>query len=227
MSKYQDKWTRWHDKPCVNSEPRSNNGWIYTAYAKYLAPNTTDHSKIIACYQGCTRSYTPLTIDRIPGKYTPPFSKDEVIGCVSLGLLHNQELKNSHYNFCNINKDFDRKLSFKSVYRAIKSLWNIRKEHRNYVWENEVVEAYPLAFRLGPEDIYYVKRMAGEKPTLFETGIAYLNGIMTYLNGNKSARMMLWLKMEDLKHPLLKYIPKKTWVLDYFGEQHPFFESLK
>ena len=226
-SNYQDRYTRWHDKECKNGDPSSNNGWIYTAYAKYLAPDTTNSHYILLCAQGCIKSYSPLIAHRLPGKPFPPMSKDEIIGLVSLGLMHNHELQNSHYNFCNIDRNFDRKLSFKSVYKAIKTLWGIRKEHRNYVWQNQLVDAYPLAFKLGPEDIYYVKKMSGEKPSLLETGIAYLNGIMTYYKGNKSARMMLWLKMEDLKHPLLKYIPKKQWVLDYFGEKHPFYIGLK
>lgn len=227
MSNYQDRWSRWHDKPTDGTNPSSNNGWIYTAYSKYLAQNTVNRVKIKQCYDLCLRNYDPLIIDRSPNQSYPPKSKDEIIGLVSLGLLHNKDLENNHYNFCNINNDFDRKLTFKSFINAVKVLYKIRNEHRNYVWQNELVEAYPLAFKLGPEDIYYIKRMSGETPTVLETGIAYLNGFMTYFKGNRSARMMLWLKMEDLKHPLLRYIPKNKWVKDYFSKDHTFVKNLE
>ena len=39
---YQDQWTRWHHKKTEGVNPSSHNGWIYTAYAKYLAPETYD-----------------------------------------------------------------------------------------------------------------------------------------------------------------------------------------
>lgn len=226
MSKYKCKYGLYHDKPVVNNEPSSNNGWIYTAYSKYLGGNI-DRVRIQTTYQFCTRSYTPLLVDRLPNKATPPFSKDEVIGCVSLGLLHNKELENSHYNFCNINRDFDRKLTFRSFIKAAKALYKIKDEHRNYVWENEIVDAYPLAFKLAPWDIYYCKRMAGEKPSILESTLFYLNAYQTIRSGNKSVRMLLWLQLEDMKHPLLKKIPKKQWVKDYFGTEHDFYKSLE
>lgn len=226
MSKYKCKYGLYHDKPVENNEPRSNNGWIYTAYSKYLAPGNIDDNQIYRTYQQCVKSYTPLSINRLPNKPLPPFSKDEVIGCVSLGLLKNDELERSHYNFCNINKEFDRKLSFKSLWKAIKVLYKAKDEHRNYIWENEIVEAYPLAFRLPPEDIYYVKEYSGVRASIFESVAFYLNAAMTIYNGNKSSRMLLWLKLEDMNHWLKKFVNKDQWVLDYFGPDHDFTKNL-
>ena len=226
MSKYQDKDTYWHDRECFNGEPRSNNRNIYTAYAKYLAPGTVENMRILSEYSKCVKTLSPLKINRLPGKEEPLFSKDEVIGAVSLGLLSNETLSRSYYNFCNQDVEFERKLSLKSVYRAIKALYAIRNEHRNYIWENKVLDGYPLAFRLAPEDIYYVRRMSGKRAGIFNTLVFYANTLLSMYNGNKSAKMLTWLKLADLKHPLLKYIPLKDYVLAYFGPDHTFYHNI-
>lgn len=227
MKVYQDIDTFYHDKPCINGEPSSNNGFIYTAYSKYLNPNTTDRHRILARFIKCTKSLSPVKITRLPQMETPPCSKDEVVGMVSLGLLSNYELSRSHYNFCSQDIEFERKLSLKSIFRAVKALYKIRKEHRNYVWENKVIDAYPLAFRLPPEDIYYVQKYHGVNPGLFNTIMFHLGAISTYIRGDKSSRMMLFLKLNDLNHPLKKLIPVKKWVRNYFGDDHIFTRKLK
>lgn len=223
MSKFQDSSTGWHDKLCINGEPRSNNSWIYSSYAKYLAPNTTDDIKLAARFAKCVVSMEPLRINRLPYKEEPLFSKDEVIGCRSLGFLTDSDLARSHYNFCNTDAKFERKLSLKSIYKALKALYAIKDEHRNYVWQNEVLDAYPLAFRLAPEDIYHSRKLDGKSAGIFNTIVFYLNTALTIYKGNKSARMLTWLKLKDLKHPLLRFIPLKKYVLAYFGPTHPFY----
>jgi hypothetical protein len=224
---YQDIDTFYHHKPVVNGDPSSNNGYIYTAYSKYLAPNTLDRHRIIARFVKCTKSLDPVKITRLPGMETPPLSKDEIIGMVSLGLISDSELSRSHYNFCSQDIAFERKLSLKSIFGAVKALFKIRKEHRNYVWENRIVEAYPLAFRLPPEDIYYVQKYSGVSPSLLNTTIFYANMAMVWAKGDKSSRMMLFLKLNDLGHPFRKLIPYKKWVRDYFPADHPFVRFLK
>ena len=227
MYNYQDRETGWHDKMVIDGEPSSNNSWIYSAYSRYLAPNTTDRHKLISRYAKCKRSANPLKIDRLPGKKEPLFSKDEVIGCVSLGLLSDGELSESHYNFCNADEDFERKLSLKSIYKAVKALYKIRNEHRNYVWKNKVLDAYPLAFRLPNWDIYYVQKMGGKSPSLVNTTLFYLNFLSIYIKGDKSSRMMIWLQLNDLDNPLKRILPYKRWVKDYFEDTHPFVRRLK
>lgn len=227
METFQDRDTFYHDKPTVNGEPSSNNGYIYTAYARYLAPNTVNMHKVLSRYVKCTKSLNPVMITRLPGKEEPPFSKDEVVGAVSMGLLTDNELSNSHYNFSSQDIEFERKLSLKSIFRAVKALYKIRKEHRNYVWKNKIVDAYPLAFRLPPEDIYYVQKFHGKDSGLFNTIMFYLGFLSTYLKGDKSSRMMLFLKLNDLNHPLKRIIPYKKWVRNYFPENHPFVRNLK
>jgi hypothetical protein len=228
---YQDRWTRWHDKPCTNGEPRSNNGWIYSAYAQYLMPvssqTSKDSFKLLDCYLSCRKSRYPLKIDRSPNDETPPLSKDEVIGLVSLGLLEPAELKSSHWNFCNFVEYKPEKLNIINIYKAVKLLYAARKEHRNYIWENKVEDAYPLAFWLAPHDQYYVNRQYDKKTTLLQKISFYLNIASVLTSDNKSTKMMLWLQLTDLDHWLAKKVPKDKWVRNYFGENHPFVKGLE
>jgi len=229
---YQDEWTRFHNKPTNGVDYSSNNGWIYSAYAKHLVPEMLDESLLKECYDQCKKSTDPVMVDRSPGQLTPPFSKDEVLGCVSLGLLENKELEKSNYNFCNLTKEFNRELTFSSFVKAVKILFKIRKEHRNYVWQNNLIEAYPLAFKLPPEDIYYVKKMGNSNPGILLSILFYLNSLLTVFAGGESARMMLWLKVMDLgmqSSILGKLVMKrhKKWIREYFGSNHIFTKEIE
>ena len=230
MNEYQDKWSRWHDKPCLNGEPKSNNGWIYTAYGKYLDPNhleSRDMMSRLDCYIGCKKNQSPIKIDRLPGKLTPPLSKDEVIGLVSLGLLTRHELEDSHWNFCNFVEYQPKKLNFLSVCKAAILLYKARNEHRNYIWQNKVESAYSLAFWLAPHDQYYVIKRYGNKATILQTIAFYLNIVSVWRSDNKSTKMMLWLQLTDLNHWLAKKVPRDKWVRNYFVENHPFVKGLE
>lgn len=223
---YKCKYGLYHDKPVHNKEPSSNNGFIYTAYAKHLLPNTIDYETVSNTFNACRKSNNPLKITRLPGMEFPVMSKDEVIGAVSLGLLHDEELQNSHYNFCSLDAYQPKPLSFGRVLKALRALYGIRKEHRNYIWQNEVVDGYALAFRLMPWDTYYTKKMAGKSTSVLEKVSFYLDFLFTVFGDNKSTKMMLWLKLEDLKHPLRKLTSKKKYVKLYFRPGHVFRKIL-
>jgi len=227
MSDYQDRDTFYHDKPCVNGEPSSNNGWIYTAYSKYLAPRTTNHELITMRFNNCVRSYSPLRFDRLPDKIHPPVSKDEVIGAVSLGRLSASDLELNHWNFCNLDNYEPKKFTIGNAIKAAKLLYKIRKEHRNFVWQNNMTDAYNLTFYLPPEDQYYVLKFFGKRAGILRTIIFYINTLLTLTGKNKSAKMLKWLQLEDLKHPLLRFINKDKLVRDYFGDKHPFVKGLE
>ena len=149
-----------------------------------------------------------------------------MVGMVSLGLLKRSKLVNSHWNFCNLEYE-PEKLTFSSVVKAVKALWKIRNEHRNYVWKQGIEEAYSLAFYLPPQYQYYVNKYKGYKPTIFQTLAFYINILTTYFGKNKSTKMILWLMLEDLKHPLRRLIPRNKWLLAYFGSDHPFCSVAK
>jgi hypothetical protein len=238
MNKYQDKYTRYHDKP-VNSDkdPSSNNGWVYSAYAKYLAPNTTDFDAILSCFDKCNRSKDgSLLVDRSPNDPTPPLSKDEIVGMVSFAQINDIELKKSHWNHCNLEYEKEP-LSFKNVTKAVIALLKMNREikklglegseKRNYVWEKEIKEAYCLAFLLPLQDQYYVNRFYGKSTTLLQKIFFYISLILTLTKGGKSSRMMLWLQLSDLNHWCLRFVPKNKWVRDYFDPNHPFVKGLE
>ena len=221
---YQDKDTYWHDRECIDGKPRSNNRNIYTAYSKYLTEKS-DHimdSKRKLAFEKCVKSYSPLKINRLPGKEEPPMSKDEVIGMVSLGYLEIEDLEKSHWNFCNFDDYQPEKLSVINVLRALIKLFQIRKEHRNYFWQNRIKEVYCLTFLLPLWDIYYVKKFNNKKVSKLETVVFYLNALMVIYKGNKSSRMLLWLQLKDMNHFLSKVVPEKKWINNYFEEGHPF-----
>jgi hypothetical protein len=216
MSNYQDEYTRWHDRT-----KGSNNGWIYSAYSKYLVPNTTNHEDLVRCYDECLRSVEPLKVDRSPFDPYPPVSKDEIIGMVSLGLLSRDTLAASHWNICNLEYT-PKKLTFRSFYKAAKILYKLRDEHRNYFWENEIKDTYSLAFYLPPENQYYVNKMDGTRPTIVQTIFFYINTIISLTKGDKSVKMLMWLQLSDMDHWLLRFTKQKKYVETYFEVGHPF-----
>lgn len=221
---YQDEDTYWHDRECINGKPRSNNRNIYTAYSKYLAEKTdhiTDAKRRLA-FEKCVESYEPLKVNRLPDKQEPPMSKDEIIGLVSLGFLEIEDLEKSHWNFCNFEEYKPQKLTLINAIKAVIKMYQIRKEHRNYFWQNKIESIYCLAFLLPLWDIYYVKKFCHEKTTKLEAISFYLNFIMVFLKGDKSSRMLLWLQLKDMNHILCKIVPEKKWIDNYFEDGHPF-----
>lgn len=223
---YQDKYTMYHDKPTTLGNPSSNNGWIYTSYSKYLAPNTIDKYLINKRFIDCIGDFYEFRINRLPNKPYPPFSKDELIGCISLGLINIKALESVHWNFCNL--DYKKEpLTLRKALKAAKILFDIRNEHRNYVWENNLTDAYCLAFYTPLEVQYYIKKMFGKKPNLFNKAAFYINLISCLTKADKSSRMLMLQMLSDLDHFALKFINKDKWVRDYFPEDHPFVQNLK
>ena len=86
----------------------------------------------VSCQPGrCISGLYPLKIHRKPlvdGKITTdPFSKDEMIGVVSLKLIDPEYLEASFYNHCDLPVEFDRELTLKNLYKAIKAFIQIHK----------------------------------------------------------------------------------------------------
>lgn len=198
MTSYQDKYTRWHNKKTDGVKRSSGNGWIYSAYAKYLMPDTLDKAKIKKCFKKCLKKKRPLRVNRSPKDIKEPMSKDEIIGMVSLGLLSNKTLRKSHYNFCSLKVNFDRRLTATSIARATCLLHKIRNKDRKYAWQHKMVGTYPLLFVLPPWDIYYVKKMGGVKPTKLESLAFHANKKSVIKGKNGSTQMLLWLQLKDM-----------------------------
>lgn len=234
---YQDEWTRFHDKPTNGKDPSSNNGFMYTAEGIHLAPDDVDMEKVFQCYLKCRRSLFPVKIDRNPGQLTPPLSKDETIALASLGLLTRFELEKSYWNFCNLPEYEQKPLTIKTFIKAVKALYNVNKEvkrlkltgskKRNYVWEKQIVDAYPLAFRLPPEDVFYIKKLYNDKTNIFELVYFFLAACVTIIKDDRSSTMYLWLQLKNIYPKLADKLPLKRYVKRYFGVSHPFYKGLK
>lgn len=231
MNNYQDRFTRFHDKPTDGRNPSSNNGFIYTAYSRHIVPDMSNIVKLTSCLSKCTVDLSKFQINRNPNDPTPPNSRDEVMGILSIykdspyGNTLYRMLKDNHWNFCNLPEYEKKPLNFKRIYKAVKSLYKIRKEHRNTVWKENIIEAYPLAFRLPPSDIYYLKRLYGDKPTMLERLAFYAETLQSVYKGDRSGRVISWLKIKDLGLEdtfLGKKITarEKQTFKEYFGKDH-------
>jgi|11BtaG_2_1085332.scaffolds.fasta_scaffold00997_5 hypothetical protein len=204
MNNYQDRFTRFHDKPTDGRNPSSNNGFIYTAYAKHIVPDMVDQMKITECVHKCLVDKNKFQINRNPNDPTPPLSRDEVMGILSIykntgyGDLLYKCLKSNHWNFCNLPEYEKKPLNLNRILTAADILYDIKDEHRNTVWKENMIDAYPLAFRLPPSDIYYLKRLYGDKPNMLERLHFYAETLQSVYKGDKSGRVITWLKIKDL-----------------------------
>jgi len=96
MNNYVDQYGRYHDKPVTQSNPvSSNNGWIYTAYAKKVGL-PIDIYKLEMAADMCDQGYGVLW--RTPGKESPPMSRDEILGLAELGLLKPEHLRDWNFS---------------------------------------------------------------------------------------------------------------------------------
>jgi len=223
---YICKYELYHDKPCKEDyspfEPSSNNGWIYTAYAQalgHLTASTRHYQKLYdACLEFTSNSFY---IDRLPNKTEPPISRDEAIGMHYLRTpifikLHQQDFYLCYSGIANSVSWID----------SIKALWKIRNEHRNFVWQNEVFDAYKLAFKLMPHDVYYFKKSFGFSTNITESILFNLYAFSTIVQNNISARNVLWLQLKDLNSKFwIKFINQPKNFKKYFGDNHPFVKG--
>lgn len=218
---YICKYGLYHDKPVTDGEPSSNNGWIYTAYAKALGfflPNRKHYQDLNAKCMVQDQS-SDFYRYRLPGLVEPPISRDEIIGMHVL----------------NTNIDFllgyvygwyltRRQWQEYSMIQAIKALWAIRKEHRNYFWKNKIYPAYKLAFKLMPHDRYFIKATSELfKPNLYEWVMFQVYALATILQKNYSARNILWLQLNQMHSVFwINFVNQPKNFENYFREGHPF-----
>lgn len=220
MQNYICKYGLYHDKPVKDGEPSSNNGWIYTAYAKALGfplPINIDYDSL---FMDCkTEESSNFIRNRLPKKEEPPVSRDEIIGmhvmandvCFLLGNL---------YSWYLVKRVWEKY----SIIQSIKALWKIRKKHRNYVWKNKVYPAYKLAFKLMPHDRYFIKSTSMHfRSNLYEWCMFQLYAFSTIVQRNISAKNILWLQLEMLNSIFwIRFINQPKNFKKYFPADHPF-----
>lgn len=223
MNKFQDyvcKYGLWHHKVCKNSAPRSNNGWIYTAYAKALGHVASSKEQLTYLFYRCESTHSDFYYDRLPGKQEPPISRDEIIGMISLGMpdvTHN--LVSRGWLMC----ENSWNVSLFTLWDSVKELWAIRKEHRNFMWQEKRYAAYPIAFRIMWHDRHYITKKAQNKTSIFNYCMFQLYAFSTIIQKNISARNVLWLQLHDLNSVFwIKFLNQPKNFIKYFGPEHPF-----
>lgn len=210
---YQDRWGRFHHKPCVYGEPSSNNGWLYTAYAK-KAGVPVDMQTLGQCFNECRVDSSTLL--RSPGKATPPMSRDEILGMVALGVLKPMNGVAISWNFS------PYPLPRFSLIKLVKQLWDLRPEvsfefnknakyffnywisfrHRNYFWQNNLDQIYRFAFSVPVVDRHFILKSWGKfqwyNPAhVFYAAVAKVDSTLgqdsgiRYLKYGKSAEAMV------------------------------------
>lgn len=203
---YIDKYGRYHNKPCINGEPKSNNGWIYTAYAKKLGL-PLDQTQLTLCYNQCSAG----KLIRSPGKLLPPMSRDEILGMTELGYLRSPHLY--RWNFS------PRPIPRFNPIKLVQQLWQLSPsllsdgvggyelefKHRNYFWENNLDQLYRFAFSVPLIDRHFILGKWG-KFNLFYWAIAKIDSLSSKKSGIR------W----------LKYGKSLEAMQEEFPEDHPF-----
>ena len=220
MKNYTDRNGMYHDKPCSDGEPSSNNAFIYTALARAIgAPY--DKDKTLKVFTDCCKiTAFEFEVTRLPGKEEPPISRDEILGMASLGLLPSSTL-------CYFNWQF-YKPQLHVIYQTplleqLMAVYSLRGKHRNYAWKEKIIASYPIVFKLFWHDRYYVKKHCRELPTVFEWFMFNMYVLSTILQKDTSAKNILWLQLHDLKSFFwIRFINRHVNFMNYFGEEHVF-----
>ena len=221
---YRCKYGLYHHKPVTNDMPSSNNGWIYTAYAKRLGlkvPSADDLG--ILAIKSMNNTQEGFWTNRLPDMQDPVISHDEILGMLSLGVISDRHLELRNWSMTTVS---DSKYS---IIEQIKGLWSLRGQHRTYVHRHPVEAAYPIVFKLGPHIRYYAKKLNGKRPSILEWA-AFNAGIFLDLvqpSAWASTHNLSTLMLEDLESKFwIKFYNKKKNYDDYFQDGHVFREKL-
>lgn len=205
MSNYFDRWGRLHDKPCINEQPSSNNGWIYSAYYQ-KAGGKLNLTLLYECFKDCVRQGATgqLYTIRSPDKLEPPQSRDEILGTAAIGLLQPRHLDDWSFSPYPIPKF--------SIVKLVQQAYELNGKHRNYFWQNKLDQIYRFAFSVPLQDRAFLLECWGETKSIryfFYKGIAWLdakigtakNGIPWLKYGGDERKKIMQKEFPD-DHPL-------------------------
>lgn len=203
---FKDKYGFYNVKPIGPSrDPSGNDGAIVTAYAQKVGLSISWvelwHTRDLL------RKRNGIPIERHPGKFYPPPSRDTMLGLVSLGMLHPEDLLENNWSFCPF------KIPDFNPFLTIAALWRMRKAHRNSLWEgNGEPHLFRFAFSVPLVDRAFMLRHVGMPKNYFYSFAEWL-GIAFFPAKNDSSKLISWLKSD---------IDPGAEVFErYFGENHP------
>lgn len=199
MNNYFDKYGRLHDKPCVDGEPSSNNGFIYSAYAKKggIEINISPEFATI-CAVDFKRHPDSVKKNQIP------MSRDEILGLSYLGYTSDMLISGG---WC-FSPFPIPKFNLKEL---VKQVLEIKGQHRNYFWKNGLSQIYRFAFSVPLQDRAFILECCGETKSLryfFYKAIAVLDAKFA-----KPKNGIHWLKYGGEK--------RKEIMKQEFPEDHP------
>jgi hypothetical protein len=221
MNNYKDQYGRYHNKPVTDTDPvPTNNSWLYTAYTRKVGL-PVDNLKIKDCFfNHChliQEDRNPVLL-RNPNKYSPPFSRDEFLGCVELGLLQNYKTFHG-WNFS------PYAIPKFSLPKLLSQLWELRPsyhwlskddllelgedhynemkmrlflrmrftpKHRNYFWQNNLDQLYRFAFSVPLQDRYFILKKWDSFKWYKPSHILYLT--IAKIDAKLSPSGLRWLK---------------------------------
>jgi hypothetical protein len=202
---YQDRFGFWNVKPVNKArEPSGNDGAIITAYARKAGlgmdwPNLWHTRDLVDKKNG-------IPVQRHPGKYFPPPSRDTMLGLVAIGMLHPETLVENGWSFSPF------KIPSFNLFKSIAAFWRLRTAHRNAVWMDKgEPHVFRFAFSVPLPDRAFMLRTAGMK-------VGFIYGLAEWIDkkfttSSSSSTLIRWLKYE------IK--PEASVFEEYFGKEHP------
>lgn len=156
MKTFTDKFGQFHVKPCENGEPSSNDGLIMTAVA--------DKMGLVINGIGVREMYFTLKkrngfpIERLPGKETPYPSRDFFLAAEYFGLTTPKD-------WCFAPVEPPKLNIFKTIASFILAIG----EHRNFLWQKELLHAYRFMFSVPLNDRWfrYQENVIGRTPFIY------------------------------------------------------------
>ena len=223
---YVDRYGLYHHKPSINGESPSNNGWIYTAYAKKLGLGVSPVEALwefrVSCMVGTQDGFW---VNRLPLKQDPVISHDEIIGMISLGVLGAYELSQRNWSMTTVGSEEY------PLIEQLKAVLSLRGQHRTYVHRHPVEAAYPIVFKILPHIRYYAKKVSGEQNASILEWLAFNASIFLDLvqpSAWASTHNLATLMLEDLDSKFwIRFYDKKKNYDDYFEDGHIFREELE
>lgn len=203
---YVDKLGLYHD----SKDARSNNKWIYTAYAKRVGLiqdiSKEAYAEALYCFAWKARHKE---------REAPPISRDEILGLVYLLKPEDTISLSRKFNFS------PYPLPRLNIFRLICELILSYGEHRNYHWQNDLKQMRHVAYMVPFQDRAFLMRHWEMKVPWYYKFIEWIDKKIKKTNRSSLAIRSFKYNMDDFKgicyyfevgHPIRDYITKK-WVL--------------
>lgn len=218
MSGYINGAGLWDVKP-GHGVPTGNDGWIITAYAA-KAGLEVHYLDIQETFQEICDD-TGFPVMRLPGRPTPPPSRDVMLGLKALGFISVRQMEERNWNFS------PYPLPRFSLIGTIRDLINMQKKikelnklpdgdpnkkPRDVLWKDGgFPHMFRFAFMVPFQDRASYYRAEGKKAPFIYRAIEALD--LMFEPSSDSSKLLSWVKHGKW--------PSKELCERYFGKEHP------